>query len=360
MSRAVLVKRALLALVPLLLGPHLVNGGSPDDRGSAKSGSTSYCPDGLYISNNLGLRGLVKECTVETTVLSGETTYRFVATERYNLDGSVYQMLDGNGWRSFTYDDQGRRLAYSWDGDPNSQETYSYDDKGRLAGIKGSDETETFEYDSLGRKTRTTKPTVAYSPEEAQSTIYGGAVGGIENSDLSVLPPDHGLVKTLFNERDQAVESRVYDADGDLMSRLVFQYDSKGRVAEFMRYQRALDFSRSPATGGVVAKPQPSGNPMGELTQQIAYTYDEQGRVVEISVGEARVTKKMYNEYGDVSEEIETTSGDLAKFDPSKVARFKYEYDRFGNWVERTVSSQSEADQTEHTTSITRRLITYY
>lgn len=366
MSCNVLLKRALPGLVLLLLGPQFARGGPPSNQQNAQSAQAPRCPDGLYYSEKGDLQGPVEACTVEITVLgqSGETIAKFLHTEKYNFDGSVYQVLvDGGTWRSITYDDHGRELAGWWDGSPDSEETYSYDDQGRLTSIKGPDVTDTFEYDALGRKTRIEKPNVEYSPEEAQSLIYGGALGGLDNPDLLVLPPDRGLVKTLFNEHDQAVESQVYDADGDLMSRLSFQYDAKGRVTEFMCYHRALDFSRSPATGQLIVKPRASGNATGDLVQQISYKYDDQGRVVEVnerSVGEATVTKKAYNEHGNVLEEIKTASGDLARFDPSYVARFSYEYDRFGNWIERTVSSQADANQREHITSITRRLIVYY
>jgi hypothetical protein len=90
------------------------------------------------------------------------------------------------------------------------------------------------------------------------------------------------------------------------------------------------------------------------------------------------VAKFSYNDHGDVSDEVETTSanpnrsngGDTAKPSSSPAdsassrsesnVRFRYQYDTFGNWIEQTVSSQSGASEPVKSPTITRRTITYY
>jgi len=88
------------------------------------------------------------------------------------------------------------------------------------------DWTTTFEYNDQGRKSRIVK-----SARKASGGTQGSGVS-LDSEDLFVVPPAGGMVKTSYNERDQAVESRVYTSNGELMSRLNRAYDAKGLVTE--------------------------------------------------------------------------------------------------------------------------------
>jgi YD repeat-containing protein len=313
-----------------------------------------------------------------------------VTTTKYDSDGRIYQHgyvnNDGSkGLESLTYDTEGHLLRTVWDAQGGTSERiYTYDAQGRLIGITGERETSTaFEYDDQGRKTRIVKSELKASSSRS--------FGVFENDDLSILPPAGGLVKTSFNESDQPIESQVYAASGDLVSRLTRTYDAKGRVAESSYVIENLEFLSAEARERLAAEPGASEEMKMKLVQLLgdqralartSYIYDEEGRVAEkhnrMGASQETITKITYNDHGDKMEEIETTSGDLnrpsggeggkvssdAPPSPSSSlksdVRFSYQYDSVGNWIEQTVSSRSGANESFRSSTITHRTITYY
>jgi hypothetical protein len=74
-----------------------------------------------------------------------------------------------------------------------------------------------------------------------------------------------------------------------------------------------------------------------------------------------------YNEHGDVASEI-TRSMRLAGANESAIAQssawrevqYSYEYDQHGNWTVKTVSYRSSSDAAFQSSSVNKRLLTYY
>jgi YD repeat-containing protein len=336
---------------------------------------------------NAGLKGPVQTCTEETIYPPrgpADHAFRIADTNTYYADGNAYQHTDYNGTESFTYDAQRRLLAEVWEGSDAREIIHTYDTQGRLISITGEHDpprTTTFEYDDQGRKTRIVKSDLKVSPS---SITY---IHGPYDADLSVIPPDGGLVKTLFNRRDQAIESQIYDANGNLRRRLLHVYDTKARVAEYLvvdsktesfLVQKTRERLTEPATA--------SDDTMGEVTNRISYVYDDKDRIVEKrdfeGFSQITITTITYNDHGDKTEEIATTRGYLdqpgepegenedspssnALDSPSmmpapQIVRFSYQYDSFGNWIEQTVSSPASAHDSGVTLSITHRTIAYF
>ena len=337
-----------------------------------------------------GLRGPVESCTVESTTPAGQSTHawRMVTMTKYDPNGRAYENgyvnNDGTkGVQSLTYDSEGHLLRAAWNTQAGERSTiYNYDSQGRVTSIAGAgDWTTTFEYDDQGRKTRIVK-----SARKASGGTQGSGVS-LESEDLFVVPPAGGMVKTSYNERDQAVESRVYTSNGELMSRLNRAYDAKGLVTESSYVIENLGLMLSPETReSAAAEPgaaEELARPM--VMVRITYGYDDQNRVAEKHdhTGFARetVTKITYNDRGDEMEEISTATGQLNPPeneegggggassgaqrprplpDEHDELHFDYQYDSFGNWVEKVVSSPSGTTEATKTWSITRRTITYY
>jgi len=389
-----LVGFAFVAFFVSLAAPRAANA-RPRDPQKAESSATSS-KEGPTMSQRekAGLRGPVEECTEERITPPGPSSpaWRMVTTTKYDPDGRIYQRgyvnNDGSkGVESLTYDAEGHLLRTVWDAQGGTRDTiYTYDSRGRLIGITGEPDRSTiFEYDDQGHKTRIMK-----SELKAPSSGTGNQGSGIqfESDDLVAFPPPGGLVKTIFNERDQPIESQVYAASGDLTSRLTRTYDAKGRVADSSYVIEDLQILLSPEDRArLAADPAASEEMKTQFVKflgdqrslfQTSYIYDDEGRVVEKHdrVGSREtITKITYNDHGDEMEEIRTTSGDLhppkdgeggksSKAASSPVeqsnARFSYQYDGFGNWVEKVVSSPSGANEAPKTWSTTRRTITYY
>jgi YD repeat-containing protein len=311
-----------------------------------------------------------------------------VTMTKYDPDGRAYENgyinNDGTkGVQSLTYDSEGHLLRAAWNTQAGERSTiYNYDSQGRVTSITGEgDWTTTFEYDDQGRKTRIVK-----SARKASGGTQGPGVF-LDSEDLFVVPPAGGMVKTSYNERDQAVESRVYTSNGELMSRLNSAYDAKGRVTELSYVIEDVGLMLSPETRERAAAEPGAAEELARPTVMVrlSYGYDDQNRVAEKHdhTGFARetVTKITYNDHGDKMEEISTATGHLnppeneeggggsASSDAQRPRplpdehnelHFDYQYDSFGNWTERIVSSPADGDKPATTWSVTHRTITYY
>lgn len=323
-----------------------------------------------------GLRGAVAECVDETTY--GQGNWRMVYETKYDADGRTlqhgYTNNDGSkGLETFTYDAEGHLLRTVWSGQAGNSDTiYNYDSQGRLTGVTGQgDWTTTIEYDAQGRKSRIVKSTLDGSSSSAQQNI--GASIERENVDLFAAPPPGGWVTTSFNERNQAIESRVYGSTGELIRQLMRSYDDKGRVTgsafaitDFeallppaMREQLASDpeaFEEVQSQFAKLLGPE-------QVLIRNSYSYDSQGRVSEktqsFGSSDNTVTQISYNDHGDEAQEIQTTSHGTQA--PQKgIVDFSYQYDGQGNWTEKTVSSSPTAQEPSKISTIDRRTITYY
>jgi YD repeat-containing protein len=202
----------------------------------------------------------------------------------------------------------------------------------------------------------------------------------VPEGEDSYLPiPSGGHARISFNEQDQPLEWQVYDANQNLLNRLIRTYDENGRVAE-IRYtiENFLSALPTEAQQQFVAEPGAADRimegftqPLGELRNftRVTFNYDDAGRIIEkhrhVGYSLETTTKITYNDHSDKLEERESTTGDLnpprhcdrsspAPF-PNQDTRYSYKYDNFGNWTEqRTGSLASPNDVT-----VTRRIIVY-
>jgi len=395
MRLAIRAKFALAAILVLVVTPRFATAdtkASPANQQSAKASDKTSQEEIPKMSDRekAGLRGPVESCTVENTTPAGPSTHawRMVTMTKYDPDGRAYENgyinNDGTkGVQSLTYDSEGHLLRAAWNTQAGERSTiYNYDSQGRVTTITGEGNwTTTFEYDDQGRKTRIVK-----SARKASGGTQGPGVF-LDSEDLFVVPPAGGMVKTSYNERDQAVESQVYTSNGELMSRLNSAYDAKGRVTELSYVIENVGLMLSPETRERAAAEPGAAEELARpmVMVRISYGYDDQNRVAEKHdhTGFARetVTKITYNDHGDEMEEISTATGHLnppeneeggggsASSDAQRPRplpdehnelHFDYQYDSFGNWTEKIVSSPADGDKPATTWSITHRTITYY
>jgi YD repeat-containing protein len=395
MPLGIQVNCTFAAILLFLLAPQSANSGttaSPANQQGAEAASAASQREIPMVSDRekAGPRGPVEECTVEMIAPPGSTSHawRMITATKYDPDGRIYQHSyinnDGSkGVESLTYDTEGHLLREMWDAQNGTSDTiYTYDVQGRLISITGvRDRSTTFEYDDQGRKTRIVK-----SELKASSTDNRGGFGvSIDSDDLFIAPPAGGMVRTSFNERDQATESQVYAASGDVASRLTRTYDAKGRVTELSYVIENLALLLPPeARERLAAEPGAAEEMEREFVMvRISYSYDEKGRVAEkhehTGVSRETTTKITYNDHGDEMEEIATASGDLnprkdgdgtnassgapqplALPDEHSDVRFNYQYDSFGNWIEKRVSFRSGVNESFTSGTIEHRTITYY
>lgn len=342
-----------------------------------------------------GLRGPVEECTEESTTppWGNHPAWKMVNTTKYDREGIIYETgyvnNDGSkGTTSLTYDVEGHLLTSVGESEGKTWVTiYNHDAQGKLIGITdGRDWTTSFEYDQ-GRKIRIL--TSKLKPSSGPSK-WGGVSIQRENDDLFITPPDGGSVKTLFNDRDQAVESQVYGPDGELLKRVTRTYDAQGRVLES---SLAIDNLAGLISPDAIKRAADEPGGTEELEKEVArflgdqgiladssYVYDDQGRVIEqrhrVGPSDKTITKISYNDQGDEVEAITTdfhqkrpndakegklsSASDSPSSPVESQTHFSYQYGSFGNWIEKTVSSPSNGSEPSKIWSTAHRTITYY
>ena len=193
---------------------------------------------------NAGLRGPVQKCIEERANPAFENfpgSTHTTSTE-YSREGRILHMVSGNSAGSsqefsFThmYDSAGllQKTTITNPGSP-IESTYNYDSNHRLISITGNPtQNSTFQYDDQGRKTHLLTPQVRLDSPLLVPTAT--SIGVLEDEDPYLPVPPGGQVKTLFNQNDQPVEWQIFDANGNLLNKLIRTYDENGRLAE-LRY----------------------------------------------------------------------------------------------------------------------------
>ncbi|HEV2691063.1 MAG TPA: hypothetical protein VGV35_21050 [Bryobacteraceae bacterium] len=253
-----------------------------------------------------------------------------------------------------------------------------YDSAGRLVRLIARDKdgvdrvTESWNYDPMGRKTRTLYVDVA---GQSPNTTYGWAV---EGTDAIYSAPGAASLTTLYNEREQPAQILFQDIAGRMLSRVEFVYDEAGRLIEEAqtRAEEAL-----PAELLAQMKPEQLGAVralfgVGKPTRRL-HRYDLQGRRCETRsqlppLGSDRKTT-IYNNHGDpIEEHSESESREYSIDDDGRLsdrpiqetassseARFEYDYDAHGNWVKKMVKGAATG-QDFTIASIEERTLTYY
>jgi len=340
------------------------------------------------------LRGPVELYTEEHTFPAFDNIHArtYSITTKFSLEGRILQSTNINGSdagsqkfsTTYTYDSAGRLLkkTSAGPGSPATEIKYSYDEKGRIISITGDPlGVSSFEYDDNGRKTRImSAPSKPLVPEGTQHMFT------MPEDEDSYLPiPAGGHAKILFNEQGQPVEWQVSDANGNLVNRLIRNYDENGRLAE-LRYtiESFQHLLPAEAQQELMADPGAAEEMAAQLTKllgeqrnltRITYSYDADGRVVEkhhyTGYSMEGTTKITYNDHSDKLEEHQFTTGGpnpprppqptevssrTSPYSRESHVQYSYKYDNFGNWTEqRTGSPTSVSDG-----AVIRRTLIYF
>ncbi len=340
-----------------------------------------------------GLRGPVKTCRMKRIWYSRRCGAESCDVEKHSdaglaefrPDGSLSraesQNPDGSEWvTEYEYGDSARLRAVRAESTlgESSVQVYEYDDEGRLARVvvrpPVGDErvSETYLYDASGRKTKT-----EHVPAENRKILHGCGVEGTENCYSA---PNAAAISTDYDAAGRAVALRFEDDEGRLLSRVDFRYDEAGRIveeaqsnteailpAEVSEQMNPAQLATVRALFGAGAEP-----------RRVFHTYDAEGRRIETRMAmgplaEGRRTMA-YNEHGDlISQTTSSTHREYGIDDEGRLserpareaaggteARFRYEYDARGNWVEKITECRAAPAEEFSTSSVDRREITYY
>jgi len=311
----------------------------------------------------------VKSVYVETAELeeqNGELVERpwFSHTVTFNHVGSIIEFInrnpDGSTWCMLNeYSDAGKLIAtrnYDFEDQLSDQVLYTYDSEGCLMAEQniardGNVTTPiTYYYDNEGRKTKTQ---MLHFPEDANVWI------SIDGTTISISAQQARRVETLYDQQDEAVEVRVYDADGIVVSRVLITRDARGNPLQEIRYSGdTVPFG--PCSSGFCSVEEETpltDEQRAEVAMELArmfppgtgmsnhiHNYDEQGRLIEskLTMMQMPVNHQIfkYDEAGNKSEELIYDENEALK---SRVT-FKREYDEHGNWTTEVVSTVSASD----------------
>jgi hypothetical protein len=325
-----------------------------------------------------GLRGPVRTCRlqhdrVETTAVEFRADGTLLRSFYHNPDGSVWTTnyeYDG-GLLTTIRCESSRGFV--------DLQIYEYDPPGRLLRViartqAGVDRVaERYEYDAAGRKQKTVYIDEAFQHPETQYAC------GVEGTDSNYSATGAARVVTIYNERGQPVELLFHDQAGGLLSRVKFLYDGAGRPIEEAQTNAvaALPLDDSSITE---AQRETLLSVRGAVMEPLrrAHRYDAQGRRVEsrLLIGPlgGDTTRVTYNDRGDPLLQVhEHASREYGIDDNGRLsdapasesvrrseARFTYDYDGRGNWIQRTVEVRAGAQQGFILSSEEQRTIEYF
>lgn len=305
----------------------------------------------------------------------------------FREDGALvrqwHQNPDGSEWTSnYKYNDEGQRTALRTENSAGhlALQLYNYDAAGRLVQViarphDGVDQiVESYEFDPVGRKKKTLYIDVA---SQRPNTHFGC---GVEGTDSIYSAQGTATVTTLYNESGKPTELIFCNGTDQPLSRIEFSYDHDGNLIEEAQTNVAEmlppEVLKSLSTAQLETMHALMGAP-GKPIRRV-HRYDEQGRRIETrgGMGPLGWDKKTvtYNHHGDQIEEIsehehrtygidgdgQLTDDTAGKSVSRSEARFRYEYDEYGNWLMKTIESRSDVEQEFTVCSIERRTIDYF
>ena len=330
-----------------------------------------------------GLRGPVKNVQIVTATVEeqdGQITEKpsFSYTISFNKEGQIVEQVnrnpDGSEWRTVNdYSDSGNLLATrSFDpkGAVHSEVRYIYDANDRLTAEQHVDldgivtTPTTYAYDDAGGKLKIQE---LDSPGEADMMI---AIEGV----TLVSAAEARRVESRYGDRGEAVEVKVFNIDGALVTRVEIIRDARGNSLEETQYIGDAFPFRACASDSC------STEEMAELTEEQkaevaqvfspgsamskhTHRYDTEGRLIEskLMMMGMEVSRQTfaYDEVGNKSEEVSYNANEMS----GTKAIFAREYDNHGNWTMELVSNASSWDAEfglSTPAQVTRRLITYW
>lgn len=264
------------------------------------------------------LRGPVCACRLNRTWFTRrcgadacETEESGDATDlEFNQDGTLsrqsHRNPDGSQWTvNYTYEYQLNQLSavrlIREDGVVLS--TSEYDNEGGLLRIISHDvdsdrTTEEYEYDAIGRKTKTKYVDIA---SQRPDTNYSW---GVEGTDTLYSAPGTAKLTTHYNDRDQPIELRFHDASDKVLNLVTFTYDTGGNLIEEVQMSASDTFDdlfAEAPPGEVAAHRALLQSVTGPM--RTTHRYDDEGRRVEtrrqlgLMVDQIRI--RAYNNHGD-------------------------------------------------------------
>ena len=249
--------------------------------------------------------------------------------------------------------------------------TYIYDSEERLVAEQHLTNGElttpiTYSYDTEGGKTRIQE---LDEYEESDLTMIG-----VEGTINSIDARGATLAETRYDAEDKAIEIKMFDTPGSLVSRIEITYDARGNQLEHTAYHG--DVVRfGPGSSSTEEMESLTDEQKAELEAAIAQMfspgtaawkhtnkYDVEGKLIEseLTMMGTVVNRNTfsYDEAGNKSEETGySADGAVGK------AIFTREYDEHGNWTKElhsTVSSWDAEFGLSTPIQVTRRTITYF
>ena len=336
------------------------------------------------------LRGPVHTCRLERTwhfmhcgtAACEPETSGDVSTVEFRPDGALarrwHQNPDGSEWTStYEYDASGHLLAVLTQNPAGqaNREIHEYDDLGRLTRRIARDAegrervVERYEYPSEGRQAK------ILHVDPQGPTISGWGVEGA----VGIFSAPGAATVTKIYEREHPVEVLFHDAAGVLLSRIDFRYDEAGNLVEEAQSRLAFPFAAETESQMSAAQLETiramfggGGHPLRQL-----HRYDAVGNRIE-SISELGLLGQYrrlstYNSHGDQISEInedehrEYGISDTGELSESAIketrtrseARFQYQYDAQGNWIEKIIEGRAGENKDFRLSSTESRLLTY-
>ena len=179
-----------------------------------------------------------------------DTEERFV----YYLDGNLRTHIDQNGVETaYTYDafDRVTSIAKNFHGETCSQESFVYSGFHLIAKTDAEGNTTTYEYDGAGRK-------VAEELGEERIEYGYDALGRLHRVVRGEL-----VTITEYDLLDQILEERREDLQGNVLSKVVYTYDSSGNrktTTRFIDGKEATEWFEYDSFNRLVKKQDAPGN----------------------------------------------------------------------------------------------------
>lgn len=335
------------------------------------------------------LKGLIKAVHIESSPYrvqeDGQTIEMpgYSPTTIFNRDGWIieqfHQNPDGsNGRIVYDYSQTGMLIktrSYLNSDVPINEVKYIYDDKGRLTAEQYKDQDgkimtlATYIYESDGGKLKI---------QELLFIEDAGVIVGMEGTDSGIGYSGRlSRSETRYDDRGEAIELKIFNTDGALVSRMELTRDDCGNLIEETQYHGDIvEFSPfapdSEAAKEMAALTEEQRmeaeresarmfSPGSVMSKRI-HKYNQSGMLIEtkqtmMGMETGRQTFA-YDEYGNKSEQVNYYGNGVE----SKTI-FTRDYDENGNWTKETVSTVSSSNaETELTNavSVTRRTLTYY
>ena len=287
----------------------------------------------LNDAHKMGLRGNIK------SLISEGKELRFTENGYLNSEPNF----------KYHYDSESRltKIVYlSSSGKSFGHEIYHYNDMGNLSehiffrGDIYSDGTKKtaidyrtdYTYDTHGRLTNKIRRDFTNKSQATLNTTYSYDENGkLSNETLVVSNPPKNLkfkdktVEYKYDRQERLMEKLFYDQN-DFCTEII-KYDKNGNEVELIKYEYSS-------------------------TEKETRNYNTTGILIETDDGEKELTVKIFDNDGNIIEQFR--SGSFQSWENYHIF-FKYEFDKYGNWIKQTALNKDGNEE-----YFNERQITYY